>query len=126
MFAGILNASVTRAVKSCLFGIVTAAILAPTPVLAAIKQSWNGYHWARTGPLVIGLGDNVGKAWDSYVRTAATKWSAAKNIDFTVVAGKSPTSTCAAVYGGVQVCSGNYGKTGWLGYASVWTGGGKI
>jgi hypothetical protein len=92
----------------------------------AVTQSWNGYHWARTGPLVIGLGDNVGSAWDTYLRTAATKWTAAKNIDFSVMIGKSAASTCNPVYGGVQVCDANYGATGWLGYATVWTAGGFI
>lgn len=119
-----IKASSGRAAKLCLLGIVTAALASPAS--SAVSQSWNGYHWARTGPLVIGLGDNVGTAWDGYVRTAATRWSAAKNIDFTVVKGASAPSTCAAVYGGVQVCNGNYGATGWLGYASVWTGGGFI
>ncbi|WP_419815159.1 PEPxxWA-CTERM sorting domain-containing protein [Glacieibacterium sp.] len=101
------------------------ALLAVTPA-QALTQSWNGYHWARTGPLVIGLGDNVGSVWDPYLRTAATKWSTAKNIDFTVMTGSSLPSACNPIYGGVQVCNGNYGKTGWLGYATVWTAGGFI
>lgn len=75
---------------------------------------------------MIGLGDNVGKAWDSYVRTASAKWTAAKNIDFKVIPGTTAPATCGPQYGSVQVCNGNYGATGWLGYASVWTGGGFI
>ena len=127
MLAGLSNASMTRVGKSCLYSIVTLAALASTaPSVAKPKQSWNGYHWARTGTLVVGLGDNVGAAWDGYIRTAATQWSAAKNIDFAVVAGQTPGATCNAVYGGVQVCSGNYGATGWLGYTSVWSGGGFL
>ncbi len=122
------SALLSRIGKLCVSGIVTVSAGGFTSIAAAatIKQSWNGYHWARTGPLVVGLGDDVSTAWDSYVRTAATKWSAAKNIDFAVVKGASAASTCAPVYGGVQVCSGNYGATGWLGYASVWTGGGFV
>lgn len=121
-YAPVACTGLLRLLSACTlltFGAATAAD-------AAIKQSWNGYHWARTGPLVIGLGDNVGSKWDSYVRTAATQWTTAKNIDFSVVPGKTAPAACAGVYGGVQVCNGNYGATGWLGYASVWTGGGYI
>ncbi len=107
-------------------GAAAAATIVSAPATALPAQSWNGYHWARTGPLVIGLGDNVSSAWDSYVNKAATQWSAAPNIDFAMVAGQSPGATCTAKYGGVQVCNGNYGATGWLGYASVWTSGGFI
>ena len=127
MLSKVLCAPVARAGLLRLLSVCTMLTLAATAAnAAAIKQSWNGYHWARTGPLVIGLGDDVGSAWDGYIRTAATKWTAAKNIDFTVVPGTTAPATCAAVYGGVQVCNGNYGATGWLGYASVWTGGGYI
>jgi hypothetical protein len=104
--------------------LIAGGFLAAAPV-QAVTQSWNGYHWARTGPLVIGLGDNVGSAWDKYLRSAATQWTATKNIDFTVMTGKS-SSACKPVYGGVQVCNSNYGSTGWLGYATVWTAGGFI
>ena len=101
-------------------------ILAASPALALPTQSWNGYHWARTGQLSVRIGDNVSAAWDPFVNTAITEWSAAKNIDFVHAAGLTAPSTCAPVYGGVQACSGNYGATGWLGYATVWTSGGFI
>lgn len=87
---------------------------------AALTQSWNGYHWARTGPLNITLGDNVGTAWDGYLATASSDWSRAANIDFTLAAGTSSPKTCGATSGNVQVCNANYGNTGWLGIASVW------
>jgi len=105
---------------------LAATVLGSTAASALLPQSWNGYHWARTGPLVIGLGDNVNAAWDPYVATAVTQWNAADNIDFAQVAGRSTTSACTPFYGGVQVCNGNYGATGWLGYASVWTSGGFV
>lgn len=96
----------------------------PAPA-SALLQSWNGYRWARTGPLAIQLGNNLTGGWASMLQPAATAWSAANNIDFVVVAGKS-TATCGAVYGTVQVCNGNYGFNGWLGYANVWLSGGFI
>lgn len=99
----------------------TVVALGGVTAASAATQSWNGYHWARTGPLAISLGDNVASIWDSYLQVAASDWSAANNINFTLIAGTSNPSSCSAVYGNVQVCSGNYGATGWLGIANVWT-----
>jgi hypothetical protein len=96
-----------------------------SPALA-VTQSWNGYHWARTGPLEITLGGNLGSPWLPYLTPAATAWSAANNIDFRVTAGQSNPATCGAVYATVQVCNGNYGANGWLGYANVWLSNGFI
>ena len=77
-------------------------------------QSWNGYHWARTGELSISLGDNLTGAWKPFFTAAATQWSGARNIDFAPTVGASSGSACNPIYGTVQVCDGNYGKTGWL------------
>lgn len=104
---------------------LSAAVLAASPALA-VTQSWNGYHWARTGLLAITLGDNLGAAWKPYLAPAATAWSAAPVIDLVPVAGKTVASSCGAVFGGVQICSGNYGANGWLGYTNVWLGGGFL
>lgn len=103
-----------------------AALVAAMPASALPAQSWNGYRWARTANLAIKIGDNVSAAWDPYLAAAAQQWSAAALIDFVPVAGTSVATTCGGVYGTVQVCSGNYGATGWLGYTSVWLGGGFI
>ncbi|MGI4878706.1 MAG: PEPxxWA-CTERM sorting domain-containing protein, partial [Janthinobacterium lividum] len=83
-------------------------------------------HWARTGQLDISLGDNVDSTWQPYFQAAADEWTGAKNIDFVVTPGATSSSGCGGVYGTVQVCSGDYGATGWLGYATVWTGGGFV
>lgn len=96
------------------------------PAHALPTQSWNGYRWARTGPLAIKLGDNVSALWKPYLTTAATQWSAANNIDFVKVAGTTTALSCGGTYGTVQVCSANYGATGWLGYTRVWLGSGFI
>jgi hypothetical protein len=104
-----------------------AAITACTPAQATLLPgSWNGWTWSHTGKLNILLGDNVSSAWDSYLRQAATSWSADKYIDFQVTSGMTSAAGCSPVYGTVQACSGNYGATGWLGYATVWTSGTKI
>ena len=101
-------------------------IIAALPMPAsALTQSWNGYRWARTGPLVISMGDNLTAPWASLLAPATMAWSAANNIDFVITTGSS-TSACAAVFGGVQICNGNYGANGWLGYANVWLSSGFI
>lgn len=109
-------------------GCAFAALAASAPSLATTVPagSWNGYHWARTGPLAIMLGDNVSASWDSYLANAAKIWSADQHIDFVQTAGMTSSSTCSPVYGTVQACSANYGATGWLGYATVWTSGSYI
>ena len=93
---------------------------------AAVTQTWNGYRWARTGPLAINLGNNVGSQWSSLFTSTAAAWSQANNIDFVPAAGRATSSACGAVYGTVQVCSGSYGFNGWLGYANVWLANGFI
>ena len=100
-----------------LLGTATSATAYPT-------QSWNGYHWARTGELSLALGDNVSAAWKPFFTQAAARWTQADNIDFATTPGTTNAASCAPVYGTVQACSANYGATGWLGYATVWTGGG--
>lgn len=123
-----MNANLTaiwsrRLISSAFCGAM--ALLAAAPASALLPQSWNGYHWARTANLNIRVGDNVSSTWDPYLRTAASAWSGAANIDYQVVTGTS-TSACGAVFGTLQVCSGNYGANGWLGYTNVWTSGGFV
>lgn len=97
------------------------------PANAYLPQSWNGWTWARSGNLVIQLGDNVSSVWDPYLSRAASIWSASTVIDFKVAAGKSSSAlSCNPSYGTVQACNANYGATGWLGLAQVWTSGSYI
>ena len=107
-----------------LAALLLTALGTATPAVA-VTQSWNGYRWARTGLLTIGVGNNLTSAWSPYLTTAANAWSSVSKIDFKVIAGKS-TASCAAVYGTVQACNGNYGANGWLGYANVWLSNGFI
>jgi len=106
--------------------VLLAAAVGSVAAQAYPTQSWNGYKWSRTGPLEIKMGDNVSAAWEPYLTAAVSQWSAAANIDFVERAGTTIASSCAAKYGLVQVCSYNYGATGWLGYTSVWLGSGFI
>lgn len=101
------------------------AIVMATPA-AAVTQSWNGYRWARTGPLAINIGNNLSSIWSPLFAPATAAWSAANNIDFVDAPGRATSSACGAVYGSVQVCSSNYGANGWLGYTNVWLANGFI
>ncbi len=107
-------------------GCAAAAALAVAGSASASGQSWNGYYWARTGLLTIGLGNNLSSTWQPFLNNVAAQWSVDPISDLKVVAGKTTSSTCRPSYGGIQVCNANYGANGWLGYANVWTNGGQI
>jgi hypothetical protein len=94
---------------------------------AQANHSWGNYHWARTSnPFNLPLGDNVTLAWDSYLGTTATDWSASSVLDTTIVAGKTSRSNCRPSSGRVEVCNYRYGSNGWLGVAQIWVNGSHI
>jgi hypothetical protein len=96
--------------------------LAAFPASVSANHSWGKYHWARqTNPFTLKLGDNVSTGWDSYLSTASSDWTASIVLNTTIVAGSTSGSTCAPTSGRVEVCNANYGGTGWLGVASIWT-----
>jgi len=101
---------------------VTAVVLAGT---ASANHSWGGYHWARTSnPFKIKLGDNVSGAWDSMLVKASSDWSQSTVLDAPIVPGGKRPRSCRPTSGQVEVCSANYGNTGWLGLAQIWVTGG--
>jgi hypothetical protein len=95
---------------------------------AQANHSWGNYHWARTNNNLFNLpmGDNVTLAWDSYLGTTATDWSASSVLDTTIVAGKTSRSNCRPTSGRVEVCNYRYGSNGWLGVAQIWVNGSHI
>jgi len=108
---------------SALVGLLAALSAAP----ASANHSWNGYHWARTSnPFAVKLGDNVSGSWDSMLRTASSDWSKSTVLDTSVVAGGTRPKSCRPTSGRVEVCSGSYGNTGWLGVAQIWVNGKHI
>lgn len=104
---------------------LAAVMFAAAPAMA-VTQSWNGYRWARTGPLQITVGDNLSATWKPYLAPTTAGWSADPVIDLVTVRGQTVAQTCRPVFGGIQICSGNYGANGWLGYTNVWLGGGFL
>jgi len=108
-------------------GLVLVALAAAAPAAATLStQSWNGYHWAHTGNLAIMVGNNASAKWAPYLANAETTWSADKYIDFLPTAGMTSATGCAGVYGTIQICSANYGATGWSGWTTVYTSGTSI
>lgn len=111
--------------------ILAAVAAAPLAVLSAplmATHSWGGYHWKRTSnaELAIPVGDNVNATWQSAFDTAIADWNASTVIQSPVVAGTVSPKTCKAVAGTIQVCNASYGRTGWLGIASISLSGGHI
>jgi len=90
-----------------------------TPVQA--NHAWSNYHWARTAnPFSLKLDNNVSATWAPYLTLASSDWSASTVLDTTVVNGSfGSASSCTPTTGHVEVCSGSYGSTGWLGIASI-------
>jgi hypothetical protein len=116
---------VHRSFKSSLLALSVAATL--LPMGASANHSWGNYHWARSrNPFTLGLGDNVASNWDSYLQVASSDWSVSDVLDTNVVAGRATSRQCRASTGRIEVCNGSYGRTGWLGVASISTSGDHI
>lgn len=114
--------------RRSLFVVLAAATvgsLSLVPPAQADHHSWGGYHWARTAnPFTLKVGNNVGSAWTTELKTAVSDWSApAAVLKLTGVPGSS-NKRCSMVAGTVQVCNGSYGRNGWLGLASISISGG--
>jgi hypothetical protein len=97
-----------------------ALVVVMSPGGAQANHSWGGYHWARTSnPFTLTVADNVTTAWDSYLNTSVSDWSASSVLNLTKVAGTAKPRTCKATTGRVEVCNATYGNNGWLGIASI-------
>lgn len=125
-----------------------AALILLAPITPAnADHSWSGYHWARkANPFTVTIGSNVDAIWLPYVQNAVGTlnmsnstggyWSvpsyqaggvtAVNPVRTKLVTGSATPRTCKAKSGTVQACNANYGFTGWLGVAQVWTSGSHI
>lgn len=94
---------------------------------AQATHAWGGYHWARTTPsFTLSLGSNLTTAWQPYLGTTASDWSASSVLDTVVASGRTTKNRCAPSSGRVEVCNSTYGQNGWLGIAQAWVSGGHI
>lgn len=110
---------------------IGAALAIPAAMIAVplmATNSWGGYHWKRTtnAQLAVPVHDNVNATWQSAFDTAMVDWNASSVIQSPVVAGTINPKTCKASAGTIQVCNSRYGRTGWLGIASISLSGGHI
>ena len=97
---------------------------------ASADHSWGGYHWTRTeNPFTLKLGDSVSStAWDASLSLASADWSVSSVLDTTIISGTNLRNpkVCRAALGRGEVCNATYGRTGWLGIASIWISGTHI
>jgi hypothetical protein len=111
----------TRPSKLFIAGAAVLAAVAFLPVGVTADHSWGIYHWPRTGDQVLlNVGDNVSSAWTAYLDEAIADWNPSSKIELTGVAGGTNPSRCRPQKGNIQVCSADYGDTGWLGVAQIW------
>jgi hypothetical protein len=109
---------VTIKARVSVAAVAIALAIAAGPLSA--NHAWGSYHWARTAnPFTLAVGDNVTSAWDSYLNTAITDWSASTVMNLTKVPGGSRSRNCKATNGRIEVCNGSYGNNGWLGVARI-------
>lgn len=95
-----------------------AALGAATP--ASANHAWGNYHWARTNPFTLKLGDNLTTSdWRSHLAQASRDWNSGNSPVVTAVVAGQSTSRCRMVPGTTQVCNKAYGNNGWLGLASI-------
>jgi hypothetical protein len=108
--------------------VAIAGVILTSPTGSYANHSWQGYHWARTSnPFTIRLGDNVSSVWDPYLTMSSSDWNASSVMN-TLVVGGSGTSArkCSPTLGRVELCNTTYGRTQWLGIASIWASGSHI
>ena len=104
-------------------GLALALLLAPE----AQAVQWGSYHWAGSAPLSLDVYDNVATQYESSLELAVGpppkgvgSWEYTGVLDMTLHTGGTNTS-CSPVSGHIEVCSGAYGATGWLGLTQIWT-----
>ena len=110
-----------------LLAVFALVALAAIPTVTLANHSWGNYHWARTSnPFTLKVGDNVNSAWDSYLDTAISDWTASSVLNLTKVAGGTAPKSCRPTAGRIEACNASYGNTGWLGVAQIWASGSHI
>jgi hypothetical protein len=104
------------------------ALAVAFPGAAAANHSWGNYHWARqSNPFTLKLGDNVNSAWDSYLGTTSSDWTASSVLNTQIVPGSGASKRrCPWTSGRVEVCNYAYGNVGWLGVAQIYVSGSHI
>lgn len=97
--------------------LLVAIIAAPLTVEADHGWTFLGYqlHWARGSNLTIHSVDHISSDWVFYYNQAQRDWHKSKVINVV----KADEDVCDSDWNCMEVFSGNYGQSGWLGLASV-------
>lgn len=109
---------------SAVVGLVVALVAATAPPMPSPPPtpSWNGWHW--DAGTTVRVDETVSPAWRPLVAPAVAVWSTGpvglQDSD------RGNDATCQPELGGIRLCSGDYGATGWLGYTDVWVTGRRI
>jgi hypothetical protein len=92
------------------------------------NHAWGNYHWERSSNSVsLSVGDNVdGNYWQSNLKNAISDWNLSGVLYLTHVPGGAKPKSCRPSDGMIEVCSADYGNTGWLGVAQIWVSGDHI
>ncbi|MGI9252739.1 MAG: hypothetical protein ACR2J8_03265 [Thermomicrobiales bacterium] len=115
----------TRRIRrgNSLLGLAAVAGLLALPLMVQATEdpgSFGGRHWgSRRVPFSIGVGDNVSSRWEKYLDRATRQWSDSGTVEMVVIDGRTSASQCKPTRGRIEVCSGDYGDTGWLGLSRV-------
>jgi len=116
--------------RTVLLAFVAAGAGCAEPELRSTEQashSWANHHWARTtASFTLRVGDNVTSAWDVYLDTTIGDWSRSQVLELSETAGAASGRRCTATSGRVEVCNATYGRTRWLGVATIWLSGSHI
>ena len=108
--------------RSFAVALIVLAGLVATP---SANHSWNNFHWARqSNPFTLKLALNTPPWWHPFAIATSNDWSQSDILDTTLIAGSNDPTVCSPTSGRVEICTGFYGNTGWLGIAQIWLTGG--
>lgn len=80
-------------------------------------------------PFTLAVVDSVTAPWDATLDTSISDWSQSTVLNLSKEEGSTGSSDrkrCNSVTGKIRVCNQSYGRTGWLGIASIWASGDHI
>lgn len=113
--------------RARLVGLATFTIAVLFATGSTANHAWGSYHWARTSnPFTLKTGDNVNDTWRPFLVEAVDDWTAAAELNLTIVPGRTKPRLCRATAGQLEVCNASYGNNGWLGIAQIWANGSHI
>ncbi|MFJ7244347.1 hypothetical protein ACIQWA_06805 [Kitasatospora sp. NPDC098652] len=105
-------------------GTLGLVVLGSAPAQA--DNSWGGYHWATSnGTAQLSVINSSTSDWNARLQTAVDDWNQSPALSLAITQGSTDSSTrrrCASPAAGsnsVRVCNYSYGRTGWVGIASI-------